>query len=538
MLGLTLRLLGLDSNPISLFGDEVDVGYHAYSLLKTGRDYYGQFLPTYIHSLSEWRAPLLMYITIPSIAIFGLNEWGVRIPSVLFGSLSIIIMYLLTKLTTKNRRVALFAAFLLAITPWHIHYSRTGFEVSLLLFLILTGTYSLIEGLNNHKWLTVGSISFTLTLYTYSTAIVFTPLFILFVLFINLGKIKQIKVSRLFVPGIVFLAGLLPILFNIIWGQAALRFNQNSIFANPSTIEKIDKFRQEGKLLSFEKYFHNKPLSLGKNLLGNYFISFSPQFLFIDGDPIFRHSIHEMGELYWTFLPLILIGIIICIQKPRDHLVWFFWLLLSPLPASLTNDAAHATRLFIMVPPLVYFSSVGLVKIWNNRRLIGVLVICFLLIELSFYQERYWDHYRFESWRWWHMGYKEIMVSLNEIQDKYQRIFINNTYEPSLTRFLFWTKYDPHEFQDRFTSDKPTDNILDNFNGFTLGKIYFGTVKKNGTVPQFVKPGDLYLVSQRDEVGGDWDWRTTPPKEIKVIKTVTNPYDQPIFYLVTANGNK
>jgi len=64
---------------LSLFGDEVDVGYHAYSLLQTGKDYMGQLLPSYIQSLAEWRAPLLMYASIPSILIFGLTEWGVRV---------------------------------------------------------------------------------------------------------------------------------------------------------------------------------------------------------------------------------------------------------------------------------------------------------------------------------------------------------------------------------------------------------------------------------------------------------------------------
>ena len=32
-----LRLWGLNKVPVSLFGDEVDVGYQAYSILKTGK---------------------------------------------------------------------------------------------------------------------------------------------------------------------------------------------------------------------------------------------------------------------------------------------------------------------------------------------------------------------------------------------------------------------------------------------------------------------------------------------------------------------
>ena len=60
-LGLFLRVGLLNRVPPELFGDELDVGYQAYSLLKTGKDMYSQILPIYIHSLSEWRSPELVY---------------------------------------------------------------------------------------------------------------------------------------------------------------------------------------------------------------------------------------------------------------------------------------------------------------------------------------------------------------------------------------------------------------------------------------------------------------------------------------------
>ena len=75
-----------------MFGDEVDVGYQAYSLFKTGRDLYAQAFPTYIHSLSEWRAPLLMYATVPTVAAFGTSELGVRLPQVIFEEVGPVVM--------------------------------------------------------------------------------------------------------------------------------------------------------------------------------------------------------------------------------------------------------------------------------------------------------------------------------------------------------------------------------------------------------------------------------------------------------------
>src|SRR3989344_5610124 len=72
-----LRLWKLAEVPVSLFGDELDVGYHAYSILKTGRDYSGNFMPLHFHSLAEWRTPFYLYSSVPTVAIFGISALGV-----------------------------------------------------------------------------------------------------------------------------------------------------------------------------------------------------------------------------------------------------------------------------------------------------------------------------------------------------------------------------------------------------------------------------------------------------------------------------
>src|SRR3989339_1854448 len=141
------RLYQLSSVPASLFGDEVDVGYQAYSILKTGKDYSGNFMPLHFHSLAEWRTPLYLYSAVPTVAIFGISPLGVRLPAVIFGVLSILGFYLLIReivngqwsmakknnLIINSQPLALIASFLLAVNPWHIQYSRAGFEVTMLL---------------------------------------------------------------------------------------------------------------------------------------------------------------------------------------------------------------------------------------------------------------------------------------------------------------------------------------------------------------------------------------------------------------------
>src|SRR3989339_1389984 len=91
------RLYQLSSVPASLFGDEVDVGYQAYSILTTGRDYSSNFMPLHFHSLAEWRTPLYLYSAVPTVAIFGISPLGVRLPAIVFGILGVWALYLLIK---------------------------------------------------------------------------------------------------------------------------------------------------------------------------------------------------------------------------------------------------------------------------------------------------------------------------------------------------------------------------------------------------------------------------------------------------------
>lgn len=553
VIGSVLRIWGLNMVPPELFGDEVDVGYHSYSLLKTGKDYYGQTLPTYIHSFSEWRTPLLMYATVPFVAIFGLNEWGVRLPSAAFGIISIFLLYLLVDRTLKNKTVALLAALLLSISPWHLQYSRAAFEVSLLLLLILGGTLSFLRGLQRPSWLTAAATLFALTFYTYSTANVFVPLFVLLLLLLYRKEVVSIK-GKFVGPLIIFLVLIVPISYHILFGKAAERFGNFSIFTDEEIVREINEKRAEsgtfkGALFykgeTFASFAYNKPIFWGRKILGNYATAFSPQFLFIDGDVTFRHSVHKIGELYWIQLPFLIVGLVWFLGKRDKRLLfWLGWLLLAPLPASLTRDGAiHATRLILMLPPLTVLTAGGVSLFldakWKRavKKTVLALTLFVVLVELSLYINRYWADYPRESWRWWHVGYKEAMSFMKESEKEYDIIAFNNTYEPSLIRFLFWWNYPPGKFLQEFSGDKPNEGVLPGFNGFSLGNhYYFGGMSQDLGVIKFVKPNILYLVSQRDEVSGDWDWEKNPPAGVIVLKTVRNPVSEPIFYVVTGGS--
>lgn len=543
-----LRVFRLESVPPALFGDEIDVGYQAYSLLETGRDLTGRFMPFYVRSLTEFRTPLFIYSAVPFVGIFGLNEYGVRLPAVFWGIISILGVYLLSiKLFNKN--IALFSAALMSISPWHLQYSRASFEVTMLSAFILFGVYFFILGLGRNKYFIPSAVLLISSIYIYSTAVVFVPFLTLLLIIINWNQVRKTGVKTLFLVILTATVILIPVLVSMITGEAKERFSAISIFQDTVLIDKINLARQGQEFFNpdgnsvkisprVEAMFYNKPMIFLQVFITNYFRSLSPSFLFSEGDVNFRQGIHEMGAIYYFESILIILGMFALAKEQwRKGALIFGWLLLAPVPASLTFQGGfHATRLFIMLPPLIFLSAVGANWLLVNRKkkvikAVSLVVAVLVVFNLVFYLYRYHFHYGPESWRWWHVGFKEAMLYTKSEEGSYKMVGFNNTYEPSLIRFLFWNKVDPKEFQEEYQKGFQSREIFPGYNGFVFkDRYFFGTSGK--PIQDSLQPGTIYMVSARDEVPGDWDWSKNPPGSIKTLKTIRNPLNEPIFYVI------
>jgi len=104
-LGLLLRIVGLSDHPAGFTPDEASFGYDAYSVLRTGRDQWGNFLPLSFKSFGDYKLPLYGYLAVPFVAVFGLSEFAVRLPNVVVGSMAILVLYALVLEIFKARDV-------------------------------------------------------------------------------------------------------------------------------------------------------------------------------------------------------------------------------------------------------------------------------------------------------------------------------------------------------------------------------------------------------------------------------------------------
>src|SRR3989338_7724094 len=105
--GGLLRFWGLGENPPGLYWDEASLGWNAYSVLKTGLDEHGRFLPVdTFFAFGDYKPPLYIYAAVPAIWLFGLNEFSVRFPSAVAGTGLIVVAYFLAKelFETRNKK--------------------------------------------------------------------------------------------------------------------------------------------------------------------------------------------------------------------------------------------------------------------------------------------------------------------------------------------------------------------------------------------------------------------------------------------------
>ena len=101
-----LRFYKITQNPPSLNGDELSFGYAAYSILKTGKDEYGVRLPLVFKSVGDYKNPVLGYLLILPVKIFGLTDFAVRFPNALVGTFSIPIFFLFLLDIFKKKKIA------------------------------------------------------------------------------------------------------------------------------------------------------------------------------------------------------------------------------------------------------------------------------------------------------------------------------------------------------------------------------------------------------------------------------------------------
>ncbi len=379
LIAFLLRVLYLDKFPVGFHADEASNGYDAYSILKTGRDQWGNFMPLVLKSFGDYKSPLYAYLTIPSVAIFGLNKFAVRLPNVILGTAAVLALWLLVGEILKKKNIALVAAFLLAVSPWHIMMSRGAFEANLITFFLPLGVYLYLT-----KRETLASIVLGLNLFSYHSSKLITPIVFLGLLFLT-------KRKKLF-PMIVFSAFFLLMLYTFKLGGGT-RVLERSIFRG--ALEEGAKVKieliQKGMNPILARILHNKYQVTVKRFLANYNQYFSAKFLFVDGAAEATYGMIPGVGVIYIFEGILLLGNIFLIFSKKWRflvLMLMFWLLISPLPAALATGVGYSgNRGEGMIPVFQILEALGLLGFSlcirkMNKKFVAVIAGAFLIFSI------------------------------------------------------------------------------------------------------------------------------------------------------------
>ncbi len=520
-LAFFLRSNKLTEIPPSLNWDEVSIGYNAYSVLKTGKDEWGQFLPLHFKSYGEYKLPVQIYASIPGIAIFGLNEFGVRITPVIYGALTVLLLYFLAKEIFKNRWIGVISAFFLAISPWHIQLTRASFESSFSVFWVILGIWLFIKSFKNPKWLIVSIIPFVISIYTYNSARVFTPLFIIVTALIFRKNLLIIK-KELFISALLFVTLLLPLVPFVLSGQGSARYKLVSITDDPGLIPRIEERRNLSKFPPlFTKLIHNRVTYVSFYFASNYITHFTPDFLFINGAGHKQHHVQGVGELFAIQAPFWIIGWYYLFKK-KYKWRWLIvsWVCLAFVPVSVTNDSIpNALRTLIAAPAYQIITALGIYEVWlllKNKRKTSILIwlVTILILIFSFigYLRNYYQQYPILYSHDWQYGYKQAVTYIKDHYNDYNLIVFSRTYGEPHMFTLFFTAWSP----DRFQND-PNLNRFETYDWvrvLNFDKFYFPDLGDAGTKFEDIKkqnPGKKILF-----VGKPGDFLDTTQKLFKV----------------------
>src|SRR3989344_1096269 len=466
LIAAVLRLWQIGQVPPSPDWDEAALGYNAYSILKTGRDEYGTWLPVVLRSFDDYKPPLYMYLAIPFVGLFGLETWAVRLPSAIAGILAVIGTYFLVKeLLPNSKRFVIWnlsfgipgvAALLLAISPWHIQFSRIAFEANISVTINIWAVFLFLRGLRKRIFLYLSAFIFGLGFYAYHSERIFLP--ILVITLVVLYRKELLKKRREFLfAAIVGFVTISPILLTFLDPATLSRLRGTSSFADqtPLLSRSVAKLERDAQTANpWGIVFDNRRIVWVNTLLEGYLSHYSLRWLFLTGDNP-RHHAPDMGLLYLWELPFFLWGIyLLAIRGGQTSKVLFSWLLIAPIAASPTTELPHAIRSIVFLPTFQIFIAVGVLECFGwlrkKKNLFGgaVLLLLGLLVFLNaaYYFHMYFGHTSQEFSKYWQYGYAQAVDYVQKHKDQYKKIVISTKLEQPHMFFLYYLKYDPQKY--------------------------------------------------------------------------------------------
>lgn len=465
-----IRGYKLGDVPHGMTWDEAAIGYNGFAIWKVHRDEWLNKMPISFRSFGDYKAPFAIYLNGLFTLFFGMSLWAVRLPFFLASIVAIAGFMLLIKQLFSEKLskyesqfknpegLSLFAGLLITLSPWHIHYSRTGFESGIALCFVIWGVYLFLKFINSQSfkgqlfWLMGSVCVFVLSIYTYHSAKVVTPLLALILFIFYLKKMKG-HYKSLMIGSLLGLAALLPFIQDSLFGSGAQRLGQASfIKANMSLSQIVGQF------------------------INQYLSHFTVNYLILGQTITLRHGDGVWGVLFFTTFILMILGILIAVFKRKIDKVFFLsilWIVVGTIPSAIGEDVPHSNRALLALPGFLLLATwsfdkvIQLIKSMKNNQtilgshgerelmaksFIGTFILIHLLLSAT-YLNHYFVVFAKESAVDFKDGYLEAFSIAKDYEKglngrpQVDQIVFSNDYGQAYIYALFARKTDPIWYQ-------------------------------------------------------------------------------------------
>lgn len=496
--------------PSGVNRDEAALGYNAYSILKTGRDEYGRAVPLRLESFGDWKQPVYSYLSIPIIAIAGLNESSTRLVSLLAGVSMIFSSYFIMRSLLPQQKSILAAAasagIFLAFNPWHFHFSRIASEALVATSLFSWAVVFLIRP--SHKlrdWIT-GCSLLIFSMLTYHGALITVPLW---TIIFSISQLKHLsKKPLLILPIVIVFIVISGLFYNTFFSAENVKAKGVVIFdlTNQEKVEYIYSKRDDSFI---SKLAHNQYTFILTTFVHNYSQTFWPDFLFTRGGKHPSFNIPGFGNFLVIEIVFAVMGVIWLLKKrPHSWHLLIGWLCIAPISAAITRDGIHSAREIFLLPATQITAGLGVIFTASMLRgksavIVGLVALFTIVVAIPFYRA-YFTDYALSSDHIFHGYMKPVMKSVYATQDSYHQLYITVPFESPYIFYTFYNQISPADFQ---TTVKRYPVGEDGFHHVrSLGNLLFVERNPEEIKQDINKPENNLIYSRPDSLP---DWLTT-----------------------------
>jgi 4-amino-4-deoxy-L-arabinose transferase-like glycosyltransferase len=336
--------------------DEVLISVNANQIAETGRDFRGNLLPLFTQTAAtSWYQPWVIYLTAASLKVFPFTEWSIRLPAVLMGVLSVVLMFLVVA-RVAGTAIGVAGATMLALTPTLFIHSRYGMDYHYPIPFILGWLYCLLRFDDGRKsaWLVGGTAILGAGFYCYISSIVMMPLYLAMTMMWLYIRAERPRAYGLAAAGM--LPWLLPFLVWLILHPEA--YSATVVKYGLYDSEKLNAAQGLRSTFSF--------LSVGQRL-SQYWNYYDPSLLFFGSGIKVQFSTNLVGVFLLPMAALILGGIYAALKRRAEpfYLMALLGFISAPFAAAIPAEENAIFRALGLLPFGVLLASFGLQQLWS-----------------------------------------------------------------------------------------------------------------------------------------------------------------------------